>query len=384
MIAAGILVLSTIPVFMRLGSEFMPPLNEGAILYMPTTLPGLSVTGAGELLQQMDKVIKTVPEVERVFGKAGRAETSTDPAPFSMMETTIILKPESEWRHVPRWYSALPGFLQMPFRAIWPDRISWEDVIAELDKEMQFPGVSNAWTMPIKARIDMLSTGIRTPVGIKVYGADLAQIEKVGIAVEGIVKGVKGARSVYAERVTGGYFIDFDIKRQVLAPYGLSVKDVEDVIVSAIGGEAVTTTIEGRERYTVNVRYARDFRDDLPQLRRVLVPTPGGAQVPLEQLANINLTTGPAMIRDENGMLAGYVYVDIHVVYGRRRRCHETHRRPHDRRDLQQFHPRIIGVSGDLFHLETAGVDKKSFRSLIGLALRITGRRPGADSKAAS
>ena len=311
LIAAGILVLSTIPVFMRLGSEFMPPLNEGAILYMPTTLPGLSVTGAGELLQQMDKVIKTVPEVERVFGKAGRAETSTDPAPFSMMETTIILKPESEWRHVPRWYSALPGFLQMPFRAIWPDRISWEDVIADLDKKMQFPGVSNAWTMPIKARIDMLSTGIRTPVGIKVYGADLAQIEKVGIAVEGIVKGINGARSVYAERVTGGYFIDFDIKRLALAPYGLSVKDVEDVIVSAIGGETVTTTIEGRERYTVNVRYARDFRDDLPQLRRVLVPTPSGAQVPLEQLATINLTTGPAMIRDENGMLAGYVYVDI-------------------------------------------------------------------------
>jgi Cu(I)/Ag(I) efflux system membrane protein CusA/SilA len=289
LIAAAILVLSTIPVFMRLGSEFMPPLNEGTILYMPTTLPGLSVTEAGKLLQQMDKVIKTVPEVERVFGKAGRAETSTDPAPFSMMETTIILKPEAEWRK----------------------GMNWEKIIAELDKKMQFPGVSNAWTMPIKARVDMLSTGIRTPIGIKVYGADLAQIEKIGVQVEGIVKNIKGARSVYAERVTGGYFIDFDIKRAQIARYGLSVKDVEEIIMTAIGGEPVTTTVEGRERYTVNVRYARELRDDLPKLRRVLVPTMSGAQVPLEQLADIRLTTGPAMIRDENGMLAGYVYVDI-------------------------------------------------------------------------
>ncbi|MEI6438451.1 MAG: CusA/CzcA family heavy metal efflux RND transporter [Candidatus Omnitrophota bacterium] len=289
LIAAAVLVLTTIPVFMRLGSEFMPPLNEGTILYMPTTLPGLSVTEAGKLLQQMDKVIKTVPEVERVFGKAGRAETSTDPAPFSMMETTIILKPESQWRR----------------------GMNWEKIIAELDKKMQFPGVSNAWTMPIKARIDMLSTGIRTPIGIKVYGADLAQIEKIGVQVEGIVKNVKGARSVYAERVTGGYFIDFDVKRDQIARYGLSVKDVEEIIMTAIGGEPVTTTVEGRERYTVNVRYARELRDDLPKLRRVLVPTVSGAQVPLEQLADIHLTTGPAMIRDENGMLAGYVYVDI-------------------------------------------------------------------------
>ncbi len=311
LIAAALLVVSTIPVFMRLGSEFMPPLNEGSILYMPTTLPGISVTEAAKLLQQMDKVIKTVPEVERVFGKAGRAETSTDPAPFSMMETTVVLKPESAWRHVPRWYSTFPGFLQAPFRPIWPDRISWEDLIAELDLKMQFPGVSNAWTMPIKARIDMLSTGIRTPIGIKVYGADLAQIEKIGIDVEGLVKNIKGARSVYAERVTGGYFIDFDIKRLEIARYGLSIKEVQDIIMSAIGGEPVTTTIEGRERYTVNVRYARDFRDDLPKLRRVLVPTASGAQVSLEQLADIKLTTGPGMIRDENGMLAGYVYVDI-------------------------------------------------------------------------
>lgn len=311
LLAAGILVLSTIPIFFRLGSEFMPPLNEGTILYMPTTLPGLSVTEAGKLLQQMDQVIKTVPEVQRVFGKAGRAETSTDPAPFSMMETTIILKPESQWRGVQRWYSKFPKLLQMPFRAIWPDRISAEDIIAELNQKMQFPGVSNAWTMPIKARIDMLSTGIRTPVGIKVFGPDLAQIEKIGTQIESIVKNIKGARSVYAERVTGGYFIDFDIKRDQIAHYGLSVKDVEEIIVSAIGGEPVTTTIEGRERYTVNVRYAREFRDDVAKLRRVLVPTMSGAQVPIEQLADIKLATGPAMIRDENGMLAGYVYVDI-------------------------------------------------------------------------
>jgi Cu(I)/Ag(I) efflux system membrane protein CusA/SilA len=311
LIVAVILVLATIPVFLRLGSEFMPPLNEGTILYMPTTLPGISVAEAEKLLQTTDRIIKTVPEVERVFGKAGRAETSTDPAPFSMLETTVVLKPESEWRKVPRWYSKLPDFLQAPFRPIWNDRITWEDIVAELDQKMQIPGVSNAWTMPIKARIDMLSTGIRTPVGIKISGADLQEIEKIGIEVEGIVKQVKGARSVYAERVTGGYFVDFDIQREQIARYGLSIKDVEEIITSAIGGEAVTTTVEGRERYTVNVRYARELRDDLPKLRRVLVPTMGGAQIPLEQLADIHLTSGPAMIRDENGMLSGYVYVDM-------------------------------------------------------------------------
>ncbi len=311
LIAAGVLILITIPVFLRLGSEFMPALNEGTILYMPTTLPGLSVTGAEKLLQQMDRVIKTVPEVERVFGKAGRAETSTDPAPFSMMETDIVLKPENQWRKVDRWYSKLPGFLQAPFRPIWPDRVSWEDIISDLDKKMQFPGVSNAWTMPIKARIDMLSTGIRTPIGIKVFGADFKEIEKIGLRLEGMMKGIKGTRSVYAERVTGGYFIDFDIKRDQIARYNLSIDDVEEIIMSAIGGEQVTTTVEGRERYSVNVRYARELRDDLPKLRRVLVPTMSGAQIPLEQLADIKLTTGPAMIRDENGMLSGYVYVDI-------------------------------------------------------------------------
>ena len=310
--AAGLLlVLATIPVFFRLGNEFMPPLNEGSILYMPTTLPGLSVTEAEKILQTMDKVIKTVPEVDRVFGKAGRAETATDPAPFSMMETTIILKPESEWRKVSRWYSGLPGFLQAPFRPIWPDRLTWEDIIRELDGKMQFPGVSNAWTMPIKARIDMLSTGVRTPVGIKISGKDLREIERVGIEIEKIVKHVSGARSVYAERVTGGYFLDFDIKREELARYGLTVADVEETITSAIGGETVTTTIEGPERYSVNVRYQRELRDDLDGLKRVLVATPSGAQIPLGLLADLKFVEGPAMIRNENGMLSGYVYVDV-------------------------------------------------------------------------
>ncbi len=310
-LGAILLILATIPVYSRLGQEFMPPLNEGSILYMPTTLPGISVTEAEKLLQTMDKVIKTVPEVERVFGKAGRAETSTDPAPFSMMETTIVLKPESEWRKVPRWYSHFPGLLQAPFRAIWPDRVSWEDIIKELDGKMQFPGVSNAWTMPIKARIDMLSTGVRTPVGIKISGRDLKEIERVGIEVEKIVKNVKGTRSAYAERVTGGYFLDFDIKREELARYGLSVAEVEETIMSAIGGEAVTTIIDGPERYSVNVRYLRELRDDVDGLRRVLVDTPSGAQIPLGLLVDLKFVEGPAMIRNENGLLSGYVYVDV-------------------------------------------------------------------------
>ena len=308
---AIILMAATVPIFFKLGSEFMPPLNEGTILYMPTTLPGISVTETQNLLQTMDKVLKDTPEVERVFGKAGRAETSTDPAPFSMMETTVVLKPEREWRQAKRWYSSFPKFLQAPLRHIWNDRITWEQLVNELDQKMQFPGVSNAWTMPIKARIDMLTTGVRTPIGIKVFGADLKEIEKIGTDLETILKDVKGTRSIFAERVTGGYFVDFDIRRADIARYGLTIKEVEMIIMSAIGGEPVTTTIEGRERYTVNVRYARELRDDLDKLRRVLVPTMSGAQIPLEQLADIHLTLGPSMLRDENAMLSGYVYVDI-------------------------------------------------------------------------
>jgi Cu(I)/Ag(I) efflux system membrane protein CusA/SilA len=306
-----LLVASTVPVYLRLGSEFMPPLDEGTLLYMPTTMPGLSVTEARDLMQSMDSILSSVPEVKSVFGKAGRAETSTDPAPFSMMETTIILKPRSEWRKVDRWYADWPAFLQVPLRHLWRDRISTEELVADLDAKMQFPGVINAWTMPIKARIDMLTTGVRTPVGIKILGADLKEIEKLGTHLEMILGPLSGTRSVFAERTGGGYFLDFDLRRDQLARYGLSVKDAEMVIVSAIGGESVTTTVEGRERYSVNVRYARDFRDDLPALQRVLVPTPTGAHIPLSELADIKLVSGPAMIRDENGMLAGYVYVDL-------------------------------------------------------------------------
>jgi Cu(I)/Ag(I) efflux system membrane protein CusA/SilA len=305
------LMLSSVWAYRQLGSEFMPPLYEGTLLYMPTTLPGLSITEAQTLLQTQDKVIKSFPEVERVFGKAGRAETSTDPAPFSMMETTVVLKPTDQWRHKKRWYSWMPDLLQRPFRHIWSDRISKDDLIEELDRALKFPGVTNAWTMPIKARIDMLTTGVRTPIGIKVFGADLKEIEKIGTHLEMILKDVPGTRSIYAERTAGGYFVDFTLKRDQLARYGLTVKEANMVIMSAIGGEPVTTTIEGRERYTVNVRYAREFRDDLDKLRRVLVPTMSGAQIPMAQIADIALVQGPAMIRDENGMLSGYVYVDL-------------------------------------------------------------------------
>ncbi len=309
--AAALVTLATVPIYLRLGSEFMPPLNEGTILFMPTTLPGISVTQAADLLQRQDEILKSFPEVERVFGKAGRAETSTDSAPFSMMETTVVLKPMEEWRRKERWYSGLPGFLQAPLRRVWWDRMTWEELVAEMDGKMKFPGVTNAWTMPIKARIDMLTTGVRTPIGIKVQGADLAKIEALGLEIEAALRGVRGTRSVYAERTAGGYFVDFRLKRDQLARYGLSVKEVEMVIVSAIGGEPVTVTVEGRERYSVSVRYPRELRDNLPKLRRVLVSTMDGAQIPLAQLADIELAMGPAMIRNENGLLTGYVYVDV-------------------------------------------------------------------------
>lgn len=308
---ALLLVLTTIPVYLKLGSEFMPPLYEGSLLYMPQTFPGVSVTLAQNLMQTQDKILKTFPEVERVFGKAGRAESSTDPAPFSMMETTVLLKPKDQWRKIRRWYSWMPELLQKPFQRLWPDHISKEDLINELDAQMKFPGVSNAWTMPIKNRIDMLSTGIRTPIGIKVFGSDLKEIERIGAEIESIVKEVPGTRSVFAERTNQGYFLDFNLKREQLARYGLTIKEAELVITSAIGGEPITTTVEGRERYTINIRYARELRDTLPKLKRVLVPTTSGAQIPLEQLAEINLLSGPGMIRDENGSLAGYVYIDI-------------------------------------------------------------------------
>jgi len=311
-IAAAIAtVVLTVPVFQRLGSEFMPPLNEGTLLYMPTTLPGISLAEAQRLLQIQDRLLKTFPEVERVFGKAGRAETSTDPAPLSMVETTVLLKPQDQWRKKPQWYSArAPEWLQKILRHIWPDRISQDDLVDEMDRALRIPGTTNAWTMPIRNRVDMLTTGVRTPVGIKVLGADLNTIQ-----------GWRGDRTHPGE--SAGHpqclrrarerrlFLDFNLRRDQLARYGLTVDDVEAYIMSGIGGENVTTTVEGRERYSVNVRYLRDYRSDLGALDRVLVATPSGAQIPISQLADIRLTEGPSMIRDENGLLSGYVYVDV-------------------------------------------------------------------------
>ncbi len=314
-VGALLVVLLTIPVFLRLGSEFMPPLDEGALLYMPTTVPGISVTEAQRLLQMQDKVIKTFPQVERVFGKAGRAETATDPAPFSMMETVILLKPHSEWPKMPRWYSDwAPEWLQGMLRRAWPDHMSTEDFIygpGGLNESMQFPGVVNAWTMPIKARIDMLSTGVRTPIGIKIKGPDLDVIQDLGLRIEAVVKDIRGTASVYAERTAGGYFLDFDLKREELARYGMTIAQAEMAITSAIGGENITTTVQGRERFPVNVRYFRDYRNSIENLNRTLVSTMDGKQIPMAQIAEIKLRSGPGMIRDENGRLTGYVYVDI-------------------------------------------------------------------------
>jgi copper/silver efflux system protein len=287
--AVAILAVSLWPA-MRLGSEFMPNLNEGTLFYMPTTLPGLSVTKAAELVQTQDKIIKSFPEVASVWGKAGRASTATDPAPTEMFETVINLKPESEWRA----------------------GMTVDKLIAEMDRALQFPGVSNAWTMPIKARIDMLSTGIRTPVGVKVLGTDLAEIEKLARQIEAVIRTVPGTTSAYAERVIGGYYLNIDPDRAQLARYGLMVGDLQNLIAMALGAEPVTTTVEGRERYTVSIRYPRDYRSD-PQAiaTEVLIPIAGGGTVPLGQIATVRLAQGPASIRTENAQLAAYIFVDL-------------------------------------------------------------------------
>jgi Cu(I)/Ag(I) efflux system membrane protein CusA/SilA len=274
----------------QLGSEFMPTLNEGTLMYMPTTLPGLSITKAAELLQTQDRIIKSFPEVASVYGKAGRASTATDPAPTEMFETIINLKPKSEWR---------PG-------------VTIDSLKAEMDKALQFPGVSNAWTMPIRARIDMLSTGIRTPVGIKIFGKDLAEMEKIAREVEGVVRSVPGTSSAYAERVIGGYYLEIIPDRIALGRYGLTISDVQDVIATALGGETVTTTVEGRERYAVNIRYPRALRSNPQTISTdVQVPLASGGSVPLGQVASVKLTRGATSIRTENGQLAVYIYVDI-------------------------------------------------------------------------
>jgi len=310
---ATAMIVVTVPVFMKLGSEFMPPLDEGTLFYMPSTMPGISITEAQKLLQVTDRVMKQFPEVDRVLGKAGRADTSTDPAPLSMLETVITLRPQSEWRHVDTWYSGwAPEWLKVPLRHITSDRISTEELINQLNEALKLPGVSNAWTMPIKARTDMLTTGIRTPVGLKISGADLQQIEDIGTRIEAALPSVAGTRNVFAERTGGGFFLDVEWNRDELARYGLSIEEAQAVVQNAIGGENVTTTIEGRERYPVNVRYMRDFRSDFDSLSRVLVPaSEGQRQIPLGQLATIKVASGPAMIRNEDGLLTGYVFVDV-------------------------------------------------------------------------
>jgi len=309
---AVLIMLGTVPVYMSLGSEFMPPLNEGSILYMPTTPPGISIEEAKKLLQTQDMILSDVPEVKSVFGKVGRAESATDPAPLNMVETTILLKPKSQWRHSDRWYSSwAPEFVKKALRRFWPERITWKELISDLDRRMQFPGVVNAWTMPIKTRIDMLTTGIKTPVGIKIIGPDLEVIERIGMEIESALPSLEGTRSVYAERVTGGYFIDIIPNREVISRYGLTVEKVENVIQTAVGGMNIDYTVEGRERYPINIRYPRDYRSSPEALEAVRVSTPTGAQVPLGQLADISMVTGPPVIKNENGQLTGWVYVDL-------------------------------------------------------------------------
>jgi Cu(I)/Ag(I) efflux system membrane protein CusA/SilA len=335
-------VASSYPIYKKLGSEFMPPLNEGTILYMPASLPTMSVTEATRVMQIQDRILKQFPEVLTVHGKAGRSETATDPAPMEMFETVVQLRPEKEWRQVdhPRWYSSwAPTWTQKGLRRIWPDRrpLSWDELITEMDEALQIPGQVNAWTMPIKGRIDMLTTGIRTPIGIKIFGPDLDQVAKLGEHLESVIRGIPGTRSVFAERTTGGYYLDITPNRAEIARYGLNVEDVLMQVEISIGGMAVARTIEGRERYTINVRYSRELRDDVDKLKRVLVPVmaaplgnggetgPGGGmagtgsttaagtlqQIPLGQLVDIRTTSGPPVIRNENGALTGWVYVDM-------------------------------------------------------------------------
>ena len=353
LLAVFLLVVTVYP-FSRLGSEFMPPLNEGDFLYMPTTLPGISITKAKELLQQTDKIIQRFPEVLTTHGKIGRAETATDPAPLSMIETTITLRPKVEYELIPvqrvfsgwpgwlkaplallwpevrrgeiahewrkkrvgRFFSSWPQPLKTPFTWIWPEEryITMDELADDLDRAIRFPGLTNAWTMPIKTRIDMLSTGIKTPVGIKLMGPDLGVLSDLGTLIEAVVRDIPGTLSVYAERVTGGNYLDFTIDRTQIARYGLTVADVQEVIMTAIGGMNVTFTVEGLERYPVNLRYSRELRDDIDRLKRVLVPTGTGAQVPLAQLADFAVRKGAASIKSENSRQTAWIYVDLKGV----------------------------------------------------------------------
>ncbi|MEK6579251.1 MAG: CusA/CzcA family heavy metal efflux RND transporter [Bdellovibrionota bacterium] len=302
---------SVIPAFMILGSEFMPTLHEGSLLYMPTALPGISVSEAQRVLTLQDKILKSFPEVDTVFGKAGRADTSTDTAPLSMFETTIVLKPKSEWRRNKRWYSSLPGFIKPPLERIWPEIIAEEQLLDELNDKLNFLGMPNIWTMPIKNRIDMLSTGIRSPIGVKIFGPDLKTIQTIGEQIEKELKTLAGTRTVVAERIASGYFLDIDFDREKLKSYGLSLKDAQDQAMTAVGGDNVSQILASRERYPIQVRLAPSFRQDIETIKRVLINTPTGAQLPLASVAKVAIKVGPGMIRDENASLVGYVYVDI-------------------------------------------------------------------------
>ncbi len=287
-VAGGVAIAATVPAFLALESEFMPPLNEGAVLYMPTAPPGMSMSEASRILQSMDRKIAEFPEVASVFGKIGRASTATDPAPIGMVETTVMLKPRAEWR---------PG-------------LTWEELVAEMDAALSYPGMPNIWWMPIQTRTEMLATGIRSPLGIKIFGDDLATIEAAAVAVEQAVAQVPGTRSAFADRSTGGFYFDLVVDRKAAARYGLSVEAVNEVVTTAIGGMEIAETVEGRERYPISVRYARGFREDPTSLESVLIPTADGVQVPLAQVARASFATGPPMIRSEDGRLVGYVFVD--------------------------------------------------------------------------
>jgi Cu(I)/Ag(I) efflux system membrane protein CusA/SilA len=289
-LACALLILfATIFPFNKLGKEFMPPLNEGTLLYMPTAVPGMSITEATKILQIQDRQLKKIPEAVTVFGKAGQADTPTDPAPLSMFETVVALKPPNEWR----------------------SGMTWEKLLAEVNANIKTPGMANIFWMPIQTRTEMLTTGFRSVLGVKVFGPDLGEIQKLAVQIEKELAEFPNTRSAFAERTVGGYFLDFTVNREAAARYGLRVGDVNDIIESAIGGKNITTTVEGRERYPVNTRYARDFREDLDSLKRVLVPTPTGAQVPISMLADIHYKTGPPSVRSENGKLVGFVFVDI-------------------------------------------------------------------------
>ena len=289
--------------YQNIGSEFMPPLYEGDLLYMPTTFPGISPTKAREVLQTTDKIIRQFPEVHHVFGKIGRAETATDPAPFDMIETTIMLKPEGEWPKV--------DIKDENGKVIAHRRRTPDELTDAMNAAIQIPGLNNAWTMPIRTRIDMLATGIKTPVGIKIAGPDLAELERVASEVEAVVKGVPGTLSAFAERTMGGNYVQFEIDRDAIARYGLTVGDVQDVLEVALGGMPLTTTVEGLERYAVNLRYSRDFRENLDALRNIVVPTPTGAQVPLGQLAKIETVHAPMGIKSEGAVPNAWIYVDV-------------------------------------------------------------------------